>query len=223
MTRPDPALDVYVTQQMIAPAKGTAVVVPEVRLTHAAVSLGNRILAGLKPGDVLLICGLTSHRGVGDLAMMTARAVAGLSGLRVLLVQAQSLYPAALLPHVPDGALGYTDLLAGSPVTPAMLHAAPDSPVQVVGLGTRPELAGANSLMAATVGSAVAALQAQTEILCLVGAPMRQSVGTASLARQAQTSLLCVHSAVDRREEVAQAVTDFGATGTHLLGTVLLH
>jgi len=222
MTRQDPASGGLEARRIGEPGTGPAVMVPEVALTQNAVSLANRMLAGLTPGDALLLCGLTSHRGVGALAMMALQAAAGLSGIRVLLVEAQSVHATAMGRYVPTGAPGFTDLLAGAPLTAAMLHATNQGPVQLMGVGTRPELAGAGSLMAASVGAAVAALCAEAGLVGLIGAPMRQSVGTASIAKHAQATVLCVHRAVDRRDTVVQAVADFSATGTRLLGTVLL-
>lgn len=220
MTRQEPAPTGAGTRPVPGPV--VPAVLTDVALTQNAVSLANRMLAGLSAGDAMLLCGLTAHRGVGDLAMMALQAVAGLSGLRVLLVEAQSAHPGAMGAAVPAGAPGFTDLLSGAPLTAAMLHAAPGGVVRLMGVGTRPALVGPGALLAAPVAGAVAALRAEADLVCLIGAPLRQSVGTAGLAKHAQATVLCVHRAVDRREAVVQAVADFAATGTRLIGTVLI-
>lgn len=223
MMRHDPAPGSAGTRRIVATGRTPPAPVPEARLTQTAVALANRLLSGLTPGDALLVCGLTSHRGVADLARMAARGVAGLSGLRVLLVEAQSAHPPSSGPLPAGQGPGFTDLLAGAPLTAEMLHSLPDSPLRMVGLGTRPELVGAGILMPVSVGAALSGLRAEADLLCLLAAPLSQSVGTASLAKHVEASLLCVHRAVDRRDVLAQGASDLAASGSRFLGTVLLH
>lgn len=216
MTRQDPAPLPGRDSLAVAPAAAPA----DAGLTQQAVLLANRMLAGIRAGDTLLVCGLTQHRGVGALALLAMRAAAGLSGLRVVAVEAQAVHPASTA--APAGGPGFTDVLAGAPLLPAMLHAGPGGALRVMGVGTRPALAGAGALMGVQAAAAVAALHAEADLVCLIGAPLRGSVGTSGLAKAARASVLCVHRGIDRREDVAQAATDIAAAGSALIGTVLM-
>ncbi|MFN3643619.1 MAG: hypothetical protein ACK4TB_11960 [Gemmobacter sp.] len=197
-------------------AAGTPRPAPPGALSQNAVLVANRMLAGLEDRDVLMICGLSDHRGVEALALTAMRAAAALSGRRVLLVD-------ALAPHGGAGTTGpgFTDLLDGAPVAPGMVRDAGGG-LRRMGVGTRPALAAPGALMVGAVAAAVAALRAEADLTCLVAAPLMRSVGTAGLAKHARATVLCVHRGVDRRDTLARAVEDLAATGTRLIGTVFL-
>jgi hypothetical protein len=186
------------------------------------VLIANRILAGLATRDALLVCGLTAHRGVGPLALAVMRAAAALSGRGVIVAEAQAGHPAATVAAA--GAPGFTDLMAGDAFAPSMLHALPGhTAVRYLGIGTRPALAGPGALMSgAAAARAVAALRAEADLVCCIAAPLARSVATAGLARHLGAGVLCLHRGLDRRDDIARAVGDLAASGTRLIGTLLL-
>jgi Mrp family chromosome partitioning ATPase len=186
---------------------------------HEALLIAARIASDLRPGQILLCCGLGDHEGVGESSLALARALADMTAWRVLLVDTQGAE--ATLPDMPTGP-GFSDLIGGAAMEGPLAQATGHLRLHLVGPGTRPELIGADAMLAAELPGTLAALKKTADVVILIGAPIRRAAATASLARHVDATVLFSQLGRDRRDDLARAVADFAATGTRLLGTVVL-
>lgn len=186
---------------------------------HEALLIAARIASELRPGQSLLCCGLGDHEGVGANCLALARALADMTTWRVLLVDTQGA--GAALPDMATGP-GFSDLIGGAAMEDRFARASGHPRLHLVGPGGRPELIGADAMLAAELPGALAALRKAADIVILIGAPIRRAAATASLARHADATVLFSQLGRDRRDDLARAAADFAAAGTRLLGTVIL-
>jgi Mrp family chromosome partitioning ATPase len=206
-----------------ASRQGRTVTLPGLtRPSAEEMQIASRVAAGRRGGDVILFCGLTRHAGVSALTVQLAQAIAGLTGLAVAVVDAQTDDPALARAAGLQGVAGLTDLLAEHAPAEAPLHPVAGTTLSLVGPGTRPDLAEAAGSAAAGLDRGIARLRQMADIVCLIGAPVTSAIGTALLARHASGVVVCTHRGRDRRPDLGRVADDLAAAGSRLIGAVLI-
>jgi hypothetical protein len=202
-------------------------------VAEAAASLA-RGIADIAPWRVILaeaqgaeppLAGMPAG-GAGFTDLLASGAAAGLAPGATGAPPPASPPPASPPPASPPPAsqTGNSPVAApvAAPVAPALTVPSDHPRLRLVGVGRHPGRAAAGAMMAAELPSALAALRAEAEILVLIGAPLHRAPATASLARHAEAVVLFLHPGEDRRADTARAVDEIEATGSRLLGAVLL-